>query len=298
MTFETPATENQMYSILQDIFFYYRIRREADSEVELEELSLSRAAFTPSTASQLRTKAEKAVAPAQQLRLLNYKAELEKEIAELTEKIALYGAQQTAMENKARADYAAAVEKAEHEAMKKGIADSSIVVNRIAELSTALSAEITAIDTEMGEKIATATARRTALNSKLSAANTYFADVNESEIVAKVEEIKEGEAKITREIFRYNNGLSEKEQRYANTVLTTMRELELKYMNITQTTFSKDELVEMGYYEDAIRCVCAYYDTLTDLAAYQNIVHNRKVAIYLDDYYSNVVYMYKTRAGV
>ena len=53
----------------------------------------------------------------------------------------------------------------------------------------------------------------------------------------------------------------------------------------------------MGYYTDAINCVCAYFDTLSALTAYQQIAHDTKVAIYLDDYYSNVVYMYKTLAN-
>ena len=53
----------------------------------------------------------------------------------------------------------------------------------------------------------------------------------------------------------------------------------------------------MGYYKDAIDCVCAYFDTLSAVAAYQQISHDSKVAIYLDDYYANVVYMYKTLAN-
>ena len=68
-------------------------------------------------------------------------------------------------------------------------------------------------------------------------------------------------------------------------------------MNIASNFFTKDQLVEMGYYTDAIACVRAYYDTLSAVAAYQQIAHDTKVAIYLDDYYTNVVYKYKTLAG-
>ena len=53
----------------------------------------------------------------------------------------------------------------------------------------------------------------------------------------------------------------------------------------------------MGYYQDVIDCVCAYYDTLSAVAAYQGIAHDTRAAIYLEDYYANVVYMYRTLAN-
>lgn len=298
MNFVSPTTEQEMYSVLQDIFAYYRLRREPVEQVSLTPLSLTRATFTPSTAQQLRQKAEIAVAPAQSLRLLNYKAGINAEITELNAKITLYGQQKTARENAARADYADAVSKAQADALKKGIAQSSVVVDRIAAINAALADKIDEIDDEFDEKIAVATAKVTALSAALSAANTYFSDVDECETQAKVEELKDAEDKITREIFKYNNSLSEREQRVANTLLSTGKELEIRSLDVSIKEYSKDELVDMGYYKDVIKCVCDYYDTLTDANAYQSIVHDRTVAVYLDDYYANVVYMYKTRAGL
>ena len=117
------------------------------------------------------------------------------------------------------------------------------------------------------------------------------------EVAAEKDRLKAEEEKLKREIFKYNNGLDEKEQRAANSKLSTERSLELKRIDISVNAFTKDQLVEMGYYTDAINCVCAYFDTLSALTAYQQIAHDTKVAIYLDDYYSNVVYMYKTLAN-
>ena len=54
----------------------------------------------------------------------------------------------------------------------------------------------------------------------------------------------------------------------------------------------------MGYYADVIDCVCAYYDTLPVLTAYQDLASENKLAIYLDDFYQDIVYMYKSRAGL
>ena len=297
MTFQTPTTKNEMYEILQEIFYYYRIRREADTEVTLEPLELDRMTYTPMTDLQITAKAETALAAAQAEKVLNYKKKLTDEIAELSAKVITYGTQKTAAENTARSSYAAATLKAEREAVKRGIADSSAVIDRIADISTALAAEITAIDADYDEKIAAAQARITALTADLTDADNYYADVFADEVLAEKDKIRDDEAKLQREIFKYNNSLDEKEQRAANSIATTTRSLELRYMNISANYFSKDPLVEMGYYQDAIDCVCAYYDTLNAVTAYQQISHDSKVAIYLDDYYANVVYMYRSLAN-
>ncbi len=294
MTFDTPTTKDEMYEILQEIFYYYRIRREADTGVNLNDLELTRLSYTPMTELEITAKAQATVKSAQEEKVLNYKRKLTDEIAELTAKVASYGAQKLAAEAAARASYAAAEQKAEREAVKRGIAESSAVIDRIAEIQTALAAEIIAIDADYDQKIAAAQARITALNTDLTGADNYYAQVFAYEVAAEKEKIKEEEQKLIREIFKYNNGLDEKEQRSANSIITTTRSLELRYMNIASNFFTKDQLVEMGYYTDAITCVRAYYDTLSAVAAYQQIAHDTKVAIYLDDYYTNVVYMYKT----
>ena len=39
----------------------------------------------------------------------------------------------------------------------------------------------------------------------------------------------------------------------------------------------------------------AYYDTLEPLTAYQDIVYEKKLMIFLDDYFESLVYIYKSR---
>lgn len=297
MTFDTPTTKDQMYEILQEIFYYYRIQRETSPDISLNNLSLTRMTNPLVTDSQRTTKAQTALRAAQAEKVLNYKKKISDEIYELDVKISLYGTQKTAAENAARTTYAAAQDKAEREAVKRGIAESSAVIDRIADIQTALASELTAIDLDYDEKIATATARKNRLQTDLAGADTYYADVFSYELAAEKNRLKDEEDKLKREIFKYNNSLDEKEQRTANSNLSTVRGLQLRYMNISANSFTKDQLVEMGYYTDAISCVCAYFDTLSALTAYQQIAHDTKVAIYLDDYYANVVYMYKTLAN-
>ena len=72
----------------------------------------------------------------------------------------------------------------------------------------------------------------------------------------------------------------------------------IRYLDVSAGEFTKDQLVDMGYYEDVIRCVCGYYDTLQPSVAYRDILDEGKLAIYLDDYYESIIYLYKSAAGM
>ncbi|MBO4251967.1 MAG: hypothetical protein J5911_04845 [Clostridia bacterium] len=297
MTFNTPTTKNQMYSILQEIFHYYRIERESSPDLTLNALSLTRMSYTPMTESERTAKAQTAVKAAQEEKLLKYKTDLSNQIAEYSSRIGTCASQRTEAENAARANYAAAKANLQNEATKRGIAQSSAVINRLADLDVALASELTAIASDYNGQISLYSAKRSILQTSLNGADNYFTNVFNYEMLAEKDRIKQDEEKLQREIFKYNNGLDEKEQRAANANLTTTRGLQLRYMNVSASEFTKDQLVEMGYYTDAINCVCAYFNTLSALTAYQQIVTDTKVAIYLDDYYANVVYMYKSLAN-
>ena len=99
-------------------------------------------------------------------------------------------------------------------------------------------------------------------------------------------------------MFKYNNSLDEKEQRSKNAIAQSNATLQLKYLEINSNNLSKDQLIEMGYYKDVIDCVCAYYDRLSALDAWRAISNEPKVAVYLEEYYTQIVSMYQLRAGV
>ena len=68
-------------------------------------------------------------------------------------------------------------------------------------------------------------------------------------------------------------------------------------MEIKSNYFTVEQLFEMGYYNDVMDCISAYYDLLDANEAYQDIVNESRLVFYLDDYYQDVVYMYKMRAS-
>ena len=86
MQFTIPTNKEQMYSVLQQIFYFYRIRREAFTELDLIPLSIPKMIYTPLEQSALLEMASKMVTP--QIEREKYKEinQLEREISNLTAK--------------------------------------------------------------------------------------------------------------------------------------------------------------------------------------------------------------------
>lgn len=297
MNFTQPTTKAEMINTLKEIFYFYRIRREGFDDIELEDLSLTRMTYVQPAAADIRLKAEKLLAPSQKLRLLNYRKEISAKKDALTEESQAISSETQTLIAAINANYAESAQEIENEAVKKGIAHGSVVIDRLAVLTAKKNAEITAVNTAQQAKADKLAAEISALDTLLTDSATYFSEVCEAEIQAKITELNDKEEEKQIEVFKYNNGLSEKEQRYANSLLVKNASLHLQHMEIISDFYTKDELVEMGYYSDALSCVMGYYNTLSASAAYNDIVADRELPVYLDDYYSNLVYLYRTRAG-
>ena len=163
------------------------------------------------------------------------------------------------------------------------------------EIEIAYSEKITEINTNIEQERERLNAEDSALSIKLENVEDYFRPIEQAEINAKVLELLEAQEKAEKEAFKYNNQIEEKRQRYKGTVATTNATLRLRYLDINTEFFSKDQLVEMGYYEDVIACVCYYYNTLPAQEAYDDLLSESKLAVYLDDFYQDVVFMFKSR---
>ncbi|MBQ7348507.1 MAG: hypothetical protein IJW47_00790 [Clostridia bacterium] len=184
------------------------------------------------------------------------------------------------------------------EALKRGIAQSGIITDQISELETEKNNALNKLKTEYDAEYSFYTNQITVLESRISGLESEYTEQFEEQKQAKYLELKDEQDKIVREIFKYNNGLDEKEQRNKNSIAQANANMQLKYMEIRAENFTKDQLIEMGYYEDVIDCICDYYDTMAPLTAYQEVANTRKLMIYLEDFYSDLVYMYQSRAGL
>lgn len=295
MQFTLPTTKKEMYEVLGQIYNYYRITREGYTETDLNALKLEEMSFTELTSAQLEQKAAMLVKAAHEREILALKKSVKEKIAALGAKKKTVEQNAETLKAQINATYAASEDKTEKQAVKSGFAHSNVIIDKIVELEAKKNAALSAAEADKNAQIAEIDAEISAQNVALSAADEYYDEVHASETKAKAAELKEQQDEIAREVFKYNNSVSEKRQKYDNYLAVTARTLKLQYMDISTTSFTKDQLVDMGYYADVIDCVCAYYDLLSAQDAFQDITSENKLITYLDDYYQDILYMYKMR---
>lgn len=298
MAFPTPTTESEMLSILKDIFFYYRVRREAFEETKLEPLVLTRMEFTALTDQELKRKAEELVAYEQQIKISELRISLSQQIDEYSEKSENLTKTYNQSVTTVTENYNESAQKIYDDALKNGLGQSTILTEQLARLESEKNKLLSQTQSEYEKELSYCNARIQSLTDRQNNLQTEFSEAFEKQVNAKYLELKDEQTEKQNEVFKYNNSLDEKEQRSKNSVAQANATLQLKYMEISAENFSKDQLIEMGYYADVIDCVCGYYNTLDSLSAWRGIANNSKIVVYLEEYYTELVYMYQSRAGV
>lgn len=297
MIFDTPTTKDEMIDILNDIYHFYRLQRMEYSGVTLTPLDLERMTFTPLTDEELVQKAEDMLAASQEKTLMDYVDGLEEKISELLLKKSEKQQECLLLIDENQKSYETAKETLNKEALKNGVLSSGVYAEKIMLLEKEKNQKTADINAELVSYSALIDGKISEYRTLLQNAEQKFQSVFAKQTEAKFYELKDEQEKTQREVFQYNNGLDEKEQRYLNTINQTVASFSLRHLEIRMQGPTQEELVEMGYYADVIDCVSAYYNTLSAQAAYTDIKNTPKLAIYLDDYYSQVVYFYKTKAS-
>ena len=298
MEFVIPSNREDMFTILEDLFHFYRISRPVYSGVELKELELPRLEFNKSTEKELEDRAELLVKPAQEREVIERKNTINQEISRLTLKRKSIEEEYATIIEKTETLYEESKKKLEQQAFKNGLVASGMLIEKIAMLEVEKNDKIIALEQELTTEISNIDVNLEIQNKLLSESAAYFFSVHDSDVEKKMEELRLDEEKIQREVFKYNNGLEEKKQRYKNTIAQINANLELKFLSISTGEYTKDQLVDMGYYNDVMRCVCGYYNTLPALTAYQDVSNDTRLPIFLDHYYENILYMYQAKAGL
>lgn len=298
MEFNLPTTIDEMYNTLSEIYYYYRVRREGYEDAELGDLILQRMQYQPPTDLELKEKAKVLLSAQFEREKSDYILGLSTSINGINLKI-------TATEQNAQKRveeitdlYADSVQKVESKAIKAGLINSSIVADKTANLETAKNQAILNVLEEKDQTIATLNAERQTLQTKMDGVDEYFSVIYDKAVEAKTLELIDERDKIVREVFKYNNALDEKEKRYANTVKQAEATLKLQFLEISMGEFTKDQLVDMGYYTDVIRCISGYFDRLSAVDAFYAVTAEKRLVVYLDDMYADFVYGYRARAGL
>ena len=298
MEFNLPTTKEQMHQILVELFDHYRVRKEGFEETTLEELSLERLNVTFDNNQELTNKARELLKADQEREIQKYNAEINAKILGLRQKIALIEDNHTKEMANVSILYEESIKKVQNQAVKSGLVVSSVMVDKTALLEDSKNQKIADLTQAKNFQVASITAEIEQLNAMLEESEEIFYVIHQKELDKKYIELCDEREKTRIEIFKYNNSLEEKEQRHANSIKEAKSSLHLRFLEIKAAEYTKDQLVEMGYFKDVIACVSAYYDTLEPLTAYQSFLADKELMTYLDFYYEQVALYYKLRAGL
>lgn len=293
--FAIPTTKYEMMTTLGEIFYYYRIRRESIEDLILTDLTLERMQFDKLTDSQLLNKAEKLVASTQEREKLKYKEDINSKIKECEVKKADLTRAYNEQVNNVNLLYQKSEEQIEQKAYKNHLSGSTILLDKLAELENQKNLRLSTMDSEYNQQLSEYNASIQALTLKLNNVDSYFSSIFAKELYVKYLELSGEQEKTEREVFKYNNEIDEKEKKNKNSNLIKNTDIRLQYAKLNGEFFTKDQLVELGYYDEVIDCVCGYYDSLPAQEAYNDIRKEPKLAVYLDDYYQSILYLYQSR---
>lgn len=297
MEFNIPTTREQMYVVLKDLFFYYRVQRKGFEGLELSPLQLEKMVFTEKSEEQLISLANSTVMPKQQREMNEYvKQSTEKKLTLSARLNVLPTEKQNAVDEieKLYADSIAVLEKT---AVKNGLAGSSVIIDKIAQLENQKNLKIADIYLKYSNEEQSIQAEIELLEQRITGAEEYFEQIFDYERQKALNDLIEDQEKTKREVFKYNNSLVEKKQRYDNEILKVNASMQIRFLDISTGELTKTQLVESGYYADVLKCVNGFYDTFSSRqSAYLHFAEEGDLKLYLDDYYQDTLSLYYNRA--
>lgn len=298
MEFNLPTTKEEMYATLTELFHYYRYQKSNFELVEQLSLKLDKIDYTVPDNETLRARAETLLDAEEEKEILALKKDINERIAKVNSQITSTTQNYEKLEENAKTLFEQSQVKLREQAVKNGLINTSAYLDKLTSLEKDKNEKLISISTQKDNALSELNATLAMLEESLANADTYYSSLHEKRILAKVDELNEKAETTAREIFKYNNTLEIQMQTHENTIKRSNMSLYLKWMEANMVELTKDQLIDLGYYDDVVRCVCGYYDRMEPLNAYNDYNKERRLAIYLEDYYSNVAYMYGLRAGV
>ncbi len=298
MEFTNPTTKQEMYDTLRELYMYYRVRRDIYEEPELVELNLEPLSFLPLSQGELEEKARNLLLGAQAKEiqekrntLFNRKSSLQSKLENVEKNILEFTA--TTEET-----YAKSKKELKAKGLKNGLGDSNLILKELLQLEENKNTKILNYATKCLEDKSEILAEIEVVENELMNVEDSLYEIHQGQIQSKIVELNDEQQKIEREVFKYNNEVSEKLQKAQNTNVKTTASLKMKYLEIKAQPVSHDELVELGYYKKVVDCATAYYNTLPPSYAYNDIKNEVALSIYLDEFYEYITYAYKSQLEV
>lgn len=297
MNYPKPTTSTELIEQLNDIYVTYRIHRGLPEDPEFGTLNLAKINYVPPTDAELTTKATLLLKGKHSRETFERKAKLQSEIDALTLKIFNLNEEKESQTEKVEESFSEDEKRYRKNSVINGTALSETVSFKLSELIAQRDKKISSISTKFSERIAELNALKEAKETEKAGVDAEYATLHTAEIVSKTEELKKEREEKTAEVDKYNKAVDEKIKKYENYVEEKKSDLKIKYLTIRTIPYSKEELVNLGYYKLVIDRIKAYYSDKTFKEAYQDIKSQSSLSLYLDDFYTSVVYYYRVNAS-
>ena len=289
-----------MYEILNEIYIDYRIRKEPFEALELENIVLDKLTFSPKSYDTKKTEAQVYVQPWYD----DTYESMQKEISR--NKYGLIKQKESVLENKniqvaqVKLHYKDLQTELEEKALHYGYNSSELLINEINELKSQLAKELERIEEEYTDKINKIDEEISEITVQESQLNARLTNLFNHRVSARMLEIQEAEKQLEMSIIKYNNDIEEKMQKSRNSNLNANANLRIKHIEIQAKGYTKEELIQRGYYTQMLDCVSAFYSSdyfETPYLAYIDLLDEVQLIVYLDEFYSDLLELFRVRGA-
>ena len=294
MNFTTPASKSELLSDLEQIDAYYKPQIEDVSVPTFAVASFTRRTYSPPDDATLISKASAVAENETNVMKLEYVIPYQAKMASnRAEKTALEGKKTARMNalDKARDEELASVDT---ELGKRGMS-SSTIVNGVKEKITERYARQKAVEgASFDVQIGKYDAEYGELSNVISDADTLFLKKKQLLFDKLVKEYKEERQKKTDETNEYNNTVDEREIAVNNKWKEVTARLKLSALNSITSGYTSEKLEALGFYEDKIAVIQAYYSTMSATNAYLDFSQTTEFIRHLGPHYYTTLYqMYR-----
>lgn len=190
--------------------------------------------------------------------------------------------------------YGAAKSAIENDVLKRGLARSSIAVNRVADVENSLAAKKSAVEEETAAKIATIDSELNSLSTKLTAALNDFNISYAAKLQERINELKSEREEKQLAALKYNNELTEKEaqaevERTKNESEIYGNELDNAIKSKTLGTLLTEE-EQKELYESVYNLVDEYFSSIDKVSAKRQLLNDDYYRNHLGDHYYYKIY--------
>ncbi len=295
MQFNSPTTLNEMYEVLKEIFNHYRVNNSPLPSINLNEIYLSIIPPIQASDEDIQQRASDLLSAEKEEEILKRQEQINAKIYELNNMYLKVDGEVLAQKQLAYENMQTKLK-----AVANGYCTDKKYLYALTEVEMNVNDEyyFKCIELEeQGEaKKQNINDRITALQQELSSVEDFVEQLYEKKVFVKSLEIATQYIKYTDNVVKYNNTIAEKNAQHHNNIVQAKANLSVKYYEINNKEYTKQQLIEMGYYQDAVKAVCDYLNTLSPVTAYNVLVTEGRIAVYLEDYYQSLVYSYQMLA--